>query len=356
MADKVVVAVVRDVPPQDVERIKAVDPERLEVVPLWRSLRKDTEKFFSETHIKRFERPDVWMPELSDEEVERVLNETQVVFAGGVHPSNLRSRMPNVKWAAFSMAGLSTIAHSDFWESDVPVTTSRGYTGTRSIAELGMIGGLMIAKGLHMAVRQTDAHKHNGKAFLPKLAIGKTLGVVGLGGIGSEFARIAKALGMKVVGSKRSIASRGPGEGNVDEYFPAAALNEMVSECDFVALCAPATPETLGMFDADVFAAFKPGAIFINVARGEIVDEPALIAALESGHLGGAYLDVFQGSEEGEEPPDVLMSQPNVIITPHIGARADVPQTFSLKLFCENLRRFLDGKPLENVVDWKRGY
>ena len=120
MADKVVVAVVRDVPPQDIEKIKAVDPDRLEVVPLWRSLRKDTEKFFSETHIKRFERPDVWMPVLAGDELERVLNETQAVFAGGVHPSNLRSRMPNVRWAAFSMAGLSTIAHSDFWSPTSP--------------------------------------------------------------------------------------------------------------------------------------------------------------------------------------------------------------------------------------------
>ena len=105
-----------------------------------------------------------------------------------------------------------------------------------------------------------------------------------------------------------------------------------------------------------MFAAMKPGTIFINVARGEIVDEDALVAALKSGHLAGAYMDVFQGSEEGEEPPVALMSLPNVVVTPHIAVRADVPQAFSLDLFCQNLRKLLDGEQIENVVDWARGY
>lgn len=356
--DKVVVALVRDASPQDVEKIKAVAPDRLEVVPLWRSLRADTARFFPETHIKRFERPDVWMPELTKEELDRVLSEAQAAFCGAVHPSDLLSRMPNIRWAHFSMAGLSSIQHSEFWESDVDVTTSRGYTGARSIAEMAVFGGMMIAKSFQIAVRQTDAGKHDGKAFGPaKLAQGKTMGVVGLGGIGGNVAKLASGIGMRVVGSRRSTEKRGPDSaGVVDEVFPAADLKEMLGECDFVALCTPATPETVGMFTAEVFSAIKPGAIFINVARGEIVDEDALVAALASGHLAGAYLDVFQGSEEGEEPPAALMSLPNVVITPHIAVRADIPQAFSLDLFCQNLRKFLDGEQIENVVDWARGY
>lgn len=356
--DKVVVALLRDASPQDVEKIKAVDPDRLEVVPLWRSLREDMGRFFPETHIARFERPDPWMPILPKDEVDRVLGEAQVAFAGGVHPSNIRSRMPNIKWAHFSMAGLSTIQHSDFWESDVDVTTSRGYTGARSIAEMAVFGGMVIAKSFQVAVRQTDAHEHAGRAFPPaKLALGKTMGVIGLGGIGGNVAKLANGIGMRTVGSRRSTAKRGPDDaGVVDEVFPTADLKEMLGECDFVALCTPATPETVGLFTAEVFAAMKPGTIFINVARGEIVDEAALVAALESGHLAGAYLDVFSGSEEGEQPSLALTSLPNVVITPHISVRADIPQAFSLDLFCQSLRKFLDGEQIENVVDWARGY
>jgi phosphoglycerate dehydrogenase-like enzyme len=356
--NKFVVAVLRDASPQDVEKIMGVAPGLLEVVPLWRSLRPDTERFFPEAHIKRFERPDVWMPDLPKAEVDRVLGDAQAAFSGAVHPSDLLSRMPNLRWVHFSMAGLSSIQHSEFWESRVDVTTSRGYTGARSIAEMAVFGGMMIAKGFQIAVRQTDAQKHDGKAFAPaRMAQGKTMGVVGLGGIGENVAKLAKGIGMRVVGSRRSTEKRGPDlAGVVDELFPAADLMEMLSECDFVALCMPATPETVGLFTAEVFAAIKPGAIFINVARGEIVDEGALVDALESGSLSGAYMDVFQGSEEGEEPPARLMSLPNVVITPHIAVRADIPQAFSLDLFCQSLRKLLDGKQIENVVDWARGY
>lgn len=355
---KVVVVIARDASPQDVEKVQSVSPEQLEVVPLWRSLRPDTARYFPETHIKRFERPDVWMPDLPKEELDRVLREAQVAFCGGVHPSDLLSRMPNVQWAHFSMAGLSSIQHSQFWRSKIDVTTSRGYTGARSIAEMAVFGGMMIAKSFQVAVRQTDVQHYDGKAFPPaKLAQGKTMGVIGLGGIGTNVAKLATGIGMRVVGSRRSTTKRGPdSEGVVDEVFPPSELKEMLSACDFVVVCAPATPETIGMFTAEVFSEVKPGSIFINVARGEIVDESAMIAALETGRLAGAYLDVFQGSEEGEKPPAALMALPNVVITPHIAVRADVPQAFSLDLFCQSLRKFLNGEQIDNLVDWDRGY
>ena len=100
----------------------------------------------------------------------------------------------------------------------------------------------------------------------------------------------------------------------------------------------------------------KPGAIFVNISRGENIDEQALVGALECGHISGAYLDVFTGSEEGELPPPALSVLPNVIITPHIASRTDTAMPNTMDLFCENLRRFLDGKPLKNVVNWQRGY
>ena len=265
--------------------------------------------------------------------------------------------MPNVRWAHFSMAGLSSIQHSDFWESTIDVTTSRGYAGARAIAEMAVFGAMMIAKGFQVAVRQTDAKASDGRVFAPKLAQGKTIGIVGLGGIGTNVATIARGLGLKVLASRRSATERRPSDdGIVDELFPPSELHALLAESDIVVLATPATVETERMIDAAAFAAMKPGAIFVNISRGENTDEQALADAIESGHLGGAYLDVFTGSEEGEQPPPALSSLPNVVITPHIAARADTPMPNTVDLFCSNLRRFLDGQPLENVVDWQRGY
>jgi phosphoglycerate dehydrogenase-like enzyme len=171
-----------------------------------------------------------------------------------------------------------------------------------------------------------------------------------------NLAKLAKGAGMRVLGSRRSVTRRMQGEDGIDELFPPSAFHEMLAECDFVGICSPLTKETRGMFDAGAFAAMKQGAVLMNIARGEIIEEPALAAALREGRLAGAYLDVFAGEEEGNPPPKDIVSHPNVVMTPRISARSDVPQVFSLELFCDNLRRLLDGKPLINVVDWDREY
>lgn len=357
MPDKVTVVIVRDVNQRDIDRIKAIDPDRIDVVSLWKNLREHTADYFPESHIARFERATDPPPPVSQDKVDRSLREAQVAFCGAVHPSDLKTSMPNVKWAHFSMAGLSSIQHSEFWESSIDVTTSRGYAGARAIAEMAVFGAMMIAKGFQTAVRQTDAKASDGKVFAPKLAQGKTIGVIGLGGIGMNVATIAHGLGLKVFGSRRSATKRGPGEdGIIDEMFPPADLHTLLGESDIVVLATPATAETEHMINAAAFEAMKPGAIFVNISRGENTDEHALASAVASGHLAGAYLDVFTGSEEGEQPPVELSALPNVVITPHIASRADAPMPNTMDLFCSNLRRFLDGQPLENIVDWRRGY
>lgn len=214
----------------------------------------------------------------------------------------------------------------------------------------------MLAKGLHTALRQTDAGSFDAKEYRPWLIRDKTIGIIGLGGIGMNLARVAQGMGMRVIGSKHSVSQKSPGEGGVSEIYPRDALHEMLGKCDFVALSVPLTRETEGMIDAAAFAAMRPGAIILNVARGEIIDEAAMIAALSDGTLGGAYLDVYAGDEEGRTPPLELTSLPNVVMTPHTAPRSDPPQMYSLDLFCDNLRRFLDGEPLVNVANWERGY
>jgi glyoxylate/hydroxypyruvate reductase len=126
-------------------------------------------------------------------------------------------------------------------------------------------------------------------------------------------------------------------------------------ECDFVVICCQWTPETTHLFDKDRFAAMKAGAVLVNVARGEIVDEEALADALQRDHLRGAALDVYVGEFE-HTPTARLWSDPRVLITPHISAASDQNRHGAINLFCDNLRAYLDGRPLRNVIDWERGY
>jgi phosphoglycerate dehydrogenase-like enzyme len=120
-------------------------------------------------------------------------------------------------------------------------------------------------------------------------------------------------------------------------------------------MCDMWTPETERMLDHAAFEAMKPGAVLLNIARGEIIDNEAMGAALRSGKISGAYLDVWD-DDFAQPPPQVLLDAPNIIFTPHVSNRSDVPQMFQVDVFCANLDRLLKGEALENVVDWERGY
>jgi len=132
-------------------------------------------------------------------------------------------------------------------------------------------------------------------------------------------------------------------------------LHDLLRESDFVAICCPWTTETTNLIAREAFAAMKPGTVLVNISRGEIVDEDALKTALAEGKLRGVAMDVYVGEFEG--PPDQsLWDNERVVITPHVSAVTDVSEHQGVRLFCENLARYLDGQPLENVIDWQRGY
>jgi phosphoglycerate dehydrogenase-like enzyme len=135
----------------------------------------------------------------------------------------------------------------------------------------------------------------------------------------------------------------------------AGDLDTFLGQSDFVIVCAQWTPETTRLIDKARFAAMKRGAVLVNVARGEIIDEDALRDALKREHLRGAALDVYVGEFERMPPAD-LWSDPRVLITPHTSGGADETRHGGIDLFCENLRAYLDGRPLTNVIDWQRGY
>ena len=161
---------------------------------------------------------------------------------------------------------------------------------------------------------------------------------------------------MRVVGTRRH-PQPGPRLCRRDSASSAAPedLDRFLPDSDFVVICCQWTPETTRLFDKDRFAAMKPGSVLVNVARGEIVDEDALADALQRDHLRGAVLDVYVG--EFEHPPMArLWSDPRVLITPHVSGASDQDRHGAIDLFCDNLRAYLDGKPLRNVIDWERGY
>jgi phosphoglycerate dehydrogenase-like enzyme len=135
----------------------------------------------------------------------------------------------------------------------------------------------------------------------------------------------------------------------------AGALHNLLRESEFVAICCPWTKSTTHLIDGAAFAAMKSGTVLVNISRGEIIDEDALIDALAERKLRGVALDVYDG--EFERPPDArLWDDERVVITPHVSAATDVSEHGGVNLFCENLIRFLEGQPLENVIDWQRGY
>jgi phosphoglycerate dehydrogenase-like enzyme len=215
-------------------------------------------------------------------------------------------------------------------------------------------GILYVAKSFHRVAIERDEAAFNSRAYRQLMLDGKTVCVVGAGGIGLDVGRLCAGLGMRVVGTRRTNPS-GPLPPGFSELGAAGDLDRFLPDSDIVVICCQWTPETNRLFNAARFAAMKPGSVFVNVARGEIVDEEALADALARNHLRGAALDVYIG--EFERPPIArLWSDPRVLITPHISGASDQNRHGAIEVFCENLRAYVEGRPLLNVIDWERGY
>lgn len=291
----------------------------------------------------------------SREERDKLLADAEIVIGGWPYPLDLRQRAPKLKWFHQMQAGASNLHMSDLWGSDVMATTSRGVGSTLAIAEYAIAGILHFAKNFHDADADRHARRFNHKGYRSLLIDGKTACVVGAGGIGQDVGKLCAALGMRVLGIRRHVAPGAPLPAGFARMETAAELDTFLSESDFVILCAQLTKETTRLFDAKRFAAMKRGAVLVNIARGEVVDEDALLDALKRDQLRGAALDVYVGEFE-HAPPEALWSDPRVLITPHTSATADDFRHGGLELFCDNLRAYLDGKPLQKLIDWERGY
>ena len=192
------------------------------------------------------------------------------------------------------------------------------------------------------------------ESFVPTELKGKTVGIVGLGKIGSDVARLARAFRTKVLVMEKLATTREKDVAGVDELFPPNEFLQMLPECDFVILTLPLTPETKGLIGETELRVMKSTAYIINVARGPIIKQDALIQALKEGWIAGAALDVFEA--EPLPPESELWELPNVIISPHTAPYIERHTALLTELFCENLRRFLNGEELINVVDKKREF
>lgn len=286
-----------------------------------------------------------------------ILARAEVLLVGYPVPAGLAARSPRLVWAHHTQAGVSNLAGTDLWGSRVTLTSSRGAVAATAIAEYVLAAAAHFARGLHEAAGQKAAGRFTREGYQMRTLGGATMGVIGLGGIGKEVARLSRAAGMRVIGTRRSVTAPLPGADGADLVLPVGRIGQVAAEADFLAVCAQLTAETRGFINAAVFAAMKPGAVLINVARGEEVDEDALVEAVTAGRIRGAVLDVYAGELAGRPPRPELAALPQILLTPHISASGEANMAEPLRrLFADNLRRYLDGQPLLNVVDRARGY
>jgi phosphoglycerate dehydrogenase-like enzyme len=350
MAD-VNVVVTLGLQPELVERIKAVD-SRLRVTVLSPAQRR----LFRGGHPAwPGYREAVPEAEESEEQARRALHaalaEAEVLFSLSVIPAELPSLASHLRWLQLTSAGADRLLNSELLKSGVTITTASGIHAT-PVGEyvLGMM--VMLAKGWPALFRAQG--RREWARIGPQELGGKTVAIVGMGNVGQEVARLAKALNMRVLGVRRSGASLESGDYVADEIVGPLELLSVLSRSDFVVTCLPLTEETHHLVGELALRAMKPTAFLINVSRGAVVDEAALLRALTEGWIAGAGLDVFETEPLPEK--NWLWQLNNVIISPHIAGETPIYNERAVDLFCENLRRYLAGEPLHNVVDPTRGY
>lgn len=343
--------------PELIEQVRTVDPDRMHVEVLGQDQRRLLRGFKYPSEREReavaeglrdaFDRAEVvfgfWGPELS-----AALASVKESAADGTF--SIGDVAPNLKWIQLTSAGADRLLSSGIIEDGVTVTTVSGLHAT-PIGEFVLSLVLMFAKGAPKAMRAQV--KHEWTRFAPRELYGATVGVVGFGHIGEEVGRLAKAFGCRVIATKRS-AQPGETSPHADMLLPASRLDQLLRESDYVVLSMPLTAETRGMIAEPQLRAMKPNAVIVNIARGPVIVEADLIRALQEGWIAGAALDVFE--QEPLPPDSPLWDMEKVIVTPHVSGGTEIYNQRAVAIFADNLRRYLTGASLANIVDPARGY
>jgi len=296
----------------------------------------------------------VFVPTDSDEDFARELEDAEIALCWALTPEQFR-KAKRLRWVQSAAAGAGKNLFPEMVKSDVLLTNA---SGVHAIPISEHVIGVMLSlsRKLHLAMRLQIERKWREESIvnirdLPGEMFDKTIGIIGLGAIGRAVAERAKALGMQVIGIRKNWKRL---ENFVDQLLPPEQLDKLLEQSDVVVVACPLTEETKGLIGEAKLRKMKPTAFLINIARGKIIDEKALIRALKEGWIGGAGLDVFE--EEPLPEASELWGLPNVVITPHVAGATPKYWTRVANLFADNLRRFLDGQPLLNVVDKKLGY
>ena len=287
----------------------------------------------------------------SGEELREALRDAEILLGWNFRAKALREAWTDggsLRWIHWSGAGVDALLFPQLVQSAVRVTNSRGVFD-RPMAEYVL--GLIIAFAKHFPETWTLQSAKRWHHRLTDTIEGKKVLVVGAGSIGRTIARICSGAGMQVSGVGRSARSQDPDFGRVRAC---ESLDEALPDADFVVIAAPLTSQTRGLFSTGQFRLMKPTARIVNVGRGAIVDEAALIAALRAKEIAGAALDVFEEEPLPEESP--LWPMPNVIVSPHMSGDFYAYADALAKVFLENYRRYCAGEPLLNQIDKKLGF
>jgi phosphoglycerate dehydrogenase-like enzyme len=283
------------------------------------------------------------------QKLDTLLARTDVIF-GLILPGNLPARAPRLKWVQMMSAGVDRLAGTEVWQSPVRITGVSGIHAT-PIGEFVLLEMLMFAKNVPRFFRMKQ--KREWRRFPVTVLRSRTVGIIGLGSIGREVARLSKSFGMTVVATRRSTKKAGKSR-YADVLLPADGLDQLLSRSDFVVVSVPLTGETRGLIGEKELRIMKPTAVIINIARGGVIDEPALVRAIDQKWIAGAGLDVT--AVEPLAPDSRLWEFDNVILSPHISGGMGDYMDRATGLFCDNLRRYLAGEKLLNLIDRERGY
>lgn len=322
-----------------VEQIRAVDP-RLDVT--FRPDLVGTPRYYADHH------PPTERDDAQEAEFRALLAETEILFDFDTATAvGLATAAPQLRWVQSTSAGVGqAIIRYGLDKTDIIVTTSSGIHAV-PLAEFVLLTMLHFTKNYPLLAARKAERRF--ERFATGQLPGKTLAIVGPGKIGREIARLARPFGVRTVALGRT--KRAPEALGMDHVYTRPELHTMLGEADFLVLIAPHTPDTEDMIDAAAIAALKPGAVLVNIARGQLIDEDALLAALRSGHIAGAALDVFR--DEPLPPTSPFWDEPNVIINAHSASTSDGEDERIVDIFCHNLRHYLAGEPeqMRNILD-----
>jgi len=344
--DRVVVMLTSPLEPEHVERIAGAFPDQIEVI-----FRPDLMP--APRYVADHGDPSWRRNPAQEREWHRLLGQAEVLLDFPPHePRPLLELAPKLRWVQTTSAGVGPLVQRlGLQDSHLIVTTSSGIHA-QALAEFVFAALLYRTKEIGRLVEEQRTRQWN--RFAGVELAGQTMAIIGPGRIGREVARIARAFRMRVAALARDCSPGRAESLGVDQVYSREELHLMLAEADCLVVCAPLTPETEDLLGEAEFVALKRGAVFVNIGRGAIVDEDALLAALDEGRVSRASLDVAEGEPLPAGHP--LYSHPKVKLTPHLSNSSSRTANRTVQMFTENLARWRAGEPLQGIVDPAVGY